>query len=60
MKRQRFTAKRTYSGSFREIPHWEVFDQERDPLPDGDPIAAFVDGADAKAFVEMKRAQVKP
>lgn len=57
-KKPRFVMKRTFTGPFRDIPYWEAFDQERDPWPDGDPIAAFVDRADAKAFIEFKRAQV--
>ncbi len=59
MKR-RFTMKKTSSGPFCDVPYWEVFDQEYDPLPDGDPIAAFRKVADANRFVAMKRALDKP
>ena len=60
MTKQRFTMKRTFSGPFCDFPYWEVFDQEHDPLPDGEPIAAFKRAADANRFVAMKRALEKP
>jgi hypothetical protein len=59
MAKPRFVKKRTFSGPFCDFPYWEVFDQERDPLPDGDPIAAFKDASDARDFLDLKARPVR-